>query len=140
MSDPMHATARAESDHPQRWTNVLIVFLRVMATLSLVKGLYHWSLVLGVAEGSVSSFEASPTPWQAATVYFAVIDLVAAVGLWLAAAWGGVLWLTAALSMAALEMFFPQVFGGRIWLIAGEIAMIATYFTLAVLANREQPE
>ena len=49
-------------------------------------------------------------------VFFAVIDLVAAVGLWLAAAWGGVVWLTAAISMAAIELFFPQVFGGRLWI------------------------
>ena len=49
-----------------------------------------------------------------ATVFFAVIDLVAAVGLWLAAAWGAVVWLTACVSMAAVEVFFPQVYGGRI--------------------------
>ena len=46
-------------------------------------------------------------PWQTATVFFAVIDLVAAVGLWLAAAWGAVVWLTACVSMAAVEVFFP---------------------------------
>ena len=53
-------------------------------------------------------------PWQTATVFFAVIDLVAAVGLWLAAAWGAVVWLTACVSMAAVEVFFPQVYGGRL--------------------------
>ena len=52
-------------------------------------------------------------PWQTATVFFAVIDLVAAVGLWLAAAWGAVVWLTAAVSMAAVELFFPQVYRRR---------------------------
>ena len=50
---------------------------------------------------------------QTATIFFAVIDLVAAVGLWLAAAWGAVVWLTAAVSMAAVEVLFPQVYGGR---------------------------
>ena len=54
-----------------------------------------------------------PLPWQTATVFFAVIDLVAAVGLWLAAAWGAVVWLTASVSMAAVEVFFPQIYGGR---------------------------
>ena len=44
-------------------------------------------------------------------MFFAVIDLVAAVGLWLAAAWGAVIWLTAVVSMLAVEVFFPQVFG-----------------------------
>ena len=67
-------------------------------------------------------------PWQAATIFFAVIDLVAAVGLWLAAAWGGVVWLTAAISMAAIELFFPQVFGGRIWIALLEfIAIFGLY-------------
>ena len=48
-------------------------------------------------------------------MFFAVIDLVAAVGLWLAAAWGAVIWLTAVASMVAVEIFFPQVFGGELW-------------------------
>ena len=78
--------------------------------LSMLKGLYHWSLVLGIGDGSGSTFEQASMPWQAATIFFAVIDLVAAVGLWLAAAWGGVVWLTAAISMAAIELFFPQVY------------------------------
>ena len=95
------------------WTRRLVLFLRIMAMISLAKGIYHWSLVLGIGDGSGSTFEQASMPWQAATVFFAVIDLVAAVGLWLAAAWGGVVWLTASISMAAIELFFPQVYGGR---------------------------
>src|SRR3954465_12973847 len=94
------------------WTRRLVLFLRIMAMISLAKGIYHWSLVLGIGDGSGSTFEPATMPWQAATVFFAVIDLVAAVGLWLAAAWGGVVWLTASISMAAIELFFPQVYGG----------------------------
>ena len=55
--------------------------------------------------------------WQTATVFFAVIDLVAAVGLWLAAAWGAVVWLTAVVSMAVVEVFFPQVYGGSVFVV-----------------------
>ena len=33
-----------------------------------------------------------------AVIFFGVLDLVAAVGLWLATPWGGVLWLLAAVS------------------------------------------
>ena len=99
--------------HEARWTGRLVVFLRVMAVLSMAKGLYHWAIVCGFA-GPADGFEYQPTPWQTATVFFAVIDLVAAVGLWLAAAWGAVVWLTACVSMAAVEVFFPQVYGGRL--------------------------
>ena len=66
-----------------------------MAVVSLLKGLYHWALVCGIASVKPAAFEIRSIAWQAATVFFAVIDLVAAVGLWLAAAWGAVIWLTA---------------------------------------------
>jgi len=86
------------------------------------------------------NFEARTTAWQAATIYFAVIDLVAAVGLWLAAAWGGVVWLTATISMAAIELFFPQVFGGSLVVVLFEMILLFSYFGLAIAAAREQPE
>src|SRR5881628_62071 len=122
------------------WTRRLVLFLRIMAMISLAKGIYHWSLVLGIGDGSGSTFEQATMPWQAATVFFAVIDLVAAVGLWLAAAWGGVVWLTASISMAAIELFFPHIYGGQSWVIYGEVATILAYFTLTIMAGREQPE
>jgi Family of unknown function (DUF6163) len=126
MRDPMNALDQPDAaEAEEQWTVWFMRFLRVMAVVSLVKGLYHWALIVGVGQGPFSAFEVSSTAWQAATMYFAVIDLVAAVGLWLAAAWGGVVWLTATISMAAIELFFPQVYGGRI---------------LAIAAARERPE
>ena len=52
--------------------------------------------------------------WQTATVYFAVIELVAAVGLWLATPWGAVVWLTTVVSMAVIELMFPAIYGGSL--------------------------
>ena len=121
------------------WTRRLVLFLRIMAGVSMLKGLYHWSLVLGIGDGSGSTFESAAMPWQAATIFFAVIDLVAAVGLWLAAAWGGVVWLTAAISMASIELFFPQVYGGRLWIAIPEFLAIFAYMALALMAGRERP-
>jgi len=131
-----------ETSLPRRapWTRRLILFLRTMAFVSMAKGLMHWTLVLGIGDGSHSSFEQGAVPWQAATVFFAVIDLVAAVGLWLAAAWGGVVWLTAAISMAAIELFFPQVFGGRVWIAVLEFLGIFAYIGLALMSGRERPD
>src|SRR5690348_13260814 len=122
------------------WTRRLVIFLRIMAGVSMLKGMYHWALVLGVGDGGGATFENSAMPWQAATIFFAVIDLVAAVGLWLAAAWGGVVWLTATISMAAIELFFPQVYGGRTWIAIPEFCAIIAYIALALMAGRERPE
>ena len=137
----MSQTDALETREPRRspWTQRLILFLRVMAGFAMLKGLYHWSLVLGIGDGTGSTFENASMPWQAATIFFAVIDLVAAVGLWLAAAWGAVIWLTATVSMIAVEVFFPQVYGGGMIIIGVEFVLLACYLFLALQSAREHP-
>jgi hypothetical protein len=135
--EPVQVEQRDTSD--TRWTQRLLVFLRVMAVLSMAKGLYHWSIVSGIG-GPLDGFEYQPVPWQTATVFFAVIDLVAAVGLWLAAPWGAVVWLTASVSMAAVEVFFPQVYGGRMWVVGVEAMLLFGYLFLAIQSAREHPQ
>jgi hypothetical protein len=136
--DPVHA---GEEEGPSaHWTSRLVLFLRIMAAISLIKGLYYWAIVCGFLSVSGVTFEDAPTPVQAATVFFGVIDLVAAVGLWLAAPWGAVVWLTSVISMVAVEVLFPQIYGGRIWIVATDIVLIAFYLWLALMAAREQPQ
>jgi hypothetical protein len=136
--EPVHADGREEV-REGRWTSRLVLFLRVMAGVSMVKGLYHWAVVVGMT-GLDGGFEAQPLPWQTATVFFAVIDLVAAVGLWLAAAWGAVVWLTACISMAAVEVIFPQVYGGRMGVVIFESLLLFGYLFLAIQSAREHPQ
>src|SRR6202007_156295 len=81
------SSERIESDD-SAWTRRLVFFLRLMAVVSVAKGLYPWAQVTGFVGGEEEAFETQPMAWQAATVYFAVIELVAAVGLWLAAPMG----------------------------------------------------
>jgi hypothetical protein len=130
-----------EGDHSGgRWTRRLVLFLRAMAAISMIKGLYHWAQVIGISFGEALPFEYHSIAWQTATVFFAVIDLVAAVGLWLAAAWGAVIWLTAVASMLAVEIFFPQVFGGG-WLTGVlEGALLILYLWLALKSAQEHPQ
>jgi hypothetical protein len=146
MTDPAHKESavtlepvHADTSNEGVWTERLVLFLRGMAALSMVKGLYHWTVVCGIGDGNNGGFEAQMLPWQTATVFFAVIDLVAAVGLWLAAPWGAVVWLTAVVSMAAVEVLFPQVYGGRLWVVIVQLALLFVYLALALLAARERP-
>ncbi len=122
------------------WTRRLVLFLRIMAGVSLLKGLYHWARLCGIGVGEAEAFQYHSIAWQAATVFFAVIDLVAAVGLWLAAAWGAVIWLTAVASMLAVDIFFPQVFGGSLLTGIVEAGLLALYLWLALKAVQEQPQ
>ncbi len=121
------------------WTEYLVLFLRLMAAVSLVKGLYHWTQVCGIGVRADAGFEAHTIAWQTATVFFAVLDLIAAVGLWLAAAWGAVVWLTSVVSMAVVEVFFPQVYGGSLFIVLLEVTLLGAYLFLAIVSAREHP-
>jgi hypothetical protein len=120
------------------WTGYLVLFLRIMAVISLAKGLYHWAALCGIGAGA-GGFEAHTVAWQTATVFFAVFDLVAAVGLWLAAPWGAVIWLTSVVSMAVVEVFFPQVYGSSLLIVLTGVTLLGAYLWLAICAAREQP-
>jgi hypothetical protein len=134
LLEPVHAKgARAGS-----WTQYLVLFLRFMAAVSLVKGLYHWGQVCSIGVPPSEAFQTRGLPWQAATVFFAVLDLVAAVGLWLAAAWGAVVWLTSVVSMAMVELFFPKVYGGSTVIVVIEMGLLAIYLWLAIVSARER--
>jgi uncharacterized protein DUF6163 len=121
------------------WTEYLVLFLRLMAAVSLVKGLYHWGEVCGIGVRADEGFQSHTIAWQTATVFFAVLDLVAAVGLWLAAAWGAVVWLTSVVSMAVVEVFFPQVYGGSLFIVLVETTLLGIYLFLAIVSARERP-
>jgi hypothetical protein len=120
------------------WTGRLVLFLRAMAVVSMLKGLYHWAAVCGII-GEEGGFEAHIQSWQATTVFFAVIDLVAAVGLWLLAPWGAVVWLTSTVSMIVVHVFFDQVYGTDILVILLGAIMILGYLALSMFAAREHP-
>jgi hypothetical protein len=136
LLEPVHAGKNVGASGS--WAEYLVLFLRIMAGVSLVKGLYHWAQVCGIGAAADGGFESHTVAWQTATVFFAVIDLVAAVGLWLAAAWGAVVWLTAVVSMAVVEVFFPQVYGGSVFVVLVESTLLAIYLWLAIFAARGQ--
>jgi hypothetical protein len=47
-------------------------------------------------------------------------------------------WLTSVISMAAVEALFPRIYGGRLWVIGVELALLALYLGLALMSAREQ--
>jgi Family of unknown function (DUF6163) len=138
MSVAAISSDRIEPDE-NVWTRRLVFFLRLMAVVSVAKGLYHWAQVTGFVGGEEEAFENQSMAWQTATVYFAVIELVASVGLWLATPWGAVVWLTTVVSMAVIELMFPTIYGGSLVVVGFEALMLAAYLALAWMAARERP-
>lgn len=73
-----------------RWDLMMTLFLRLAATISMLKGIGFWMLILGLGDLSLAE---EPRLRQAIIVAFALLNCSAAVGLWLLATWGTSLWL-----------------------------------------------
>jgi hypothetical protein len=119
-----------------RWNFVLTWFMRILAILWIMKGLSAWAVILGIWT-PVGQFEIRSTGYQATIIYFALIDLIAAVGLWMASTWGGIMWLLAIMSQLILAAFFPNTVQTNMVAIVFFVSLIAAYLGLSWVAAHE---
>ncbi|AWM86962.1 DUF6163 family protein [Microvirga sp. 17 mud 1-3] len=135
-----HASDRIEerpaSPAALRWGFVLTWYMRILAILWIMKGLSAWALILGI--WTPGHFESRTTGYQATIIYFAIIDLIAAVGLWMGSSWGGIMWLLAVMSHLVLAAFFPSVVSSGLLTMAFFFALIAVYLGIAWLEAQEK--
>jgi len=92
---------------------ILLWYLRSLALFYFASGLMHWGRIIGVLG---PGFETMPVHLQIATVYFALLQVVASVGLWCGAAWGVAAWLFSAVAELVMYLGFTDLFGSS-WLI-----------------------
>jgi hypothetical protein len=131
---PIRVGEASVSSEATRWGHLLTLFMRVMALFWLMQGVMQWGLMLTSAQ---PIFDALPTNVAIAIVFFAVLDLIAGVGLWLATPWGGVLWLLIASAQIFVTASAPGFFFGGYWLVAFDLALIGAYFFLTFEAGRD---
>ncbi len=119
------------------WTWRLGVFLRAMAAVELFKGLGHWAALIA-AGGQPDALRGAAAGWVLGDALFAIADPVAAVGLWVGAAWGVAIWLIAAIAqIVASGLGGPTVAG---WLtIAVMLVAMSVYIALSIKARHETP-
>jgi len=134
----LDAIALHERAAALRWDQMLVWFMRVMACAWLVKGLGAWAVLLGFGPGEGIAFEARSLSFQATIIYFAVIDLVAAVGLWLTSTWGGVMWLLAVTSHIILALFFPRIVMSNAMTLSAFVSLILLYLAISWKAARQE--
>src|SRR5262245_12358111 len=130
---PINSEAAASDEGV--WTRRLVLYLRIMAAVAMTKGLYHWGQVTGFIGDEAEGFINQPVAWQSATIYFAVIELVAAVGLWLATPWGAVVWLTSIVSMEVIELMFQLIFGGSFIVVIDVVCVLLVLLLLCVIGG-----
>lgn len=142
MSEPLQGAKAAGPDgeavRTVDWDRVLVWFMRIMAMVWILKGLIAWTIILGVDLPGLPDFAAMPSSAQGIIVTFAVLDLVAAIGLWLTSTWGGVMWLLAVMTNVAIAVLRP-VEGGTSPTLAGiQLCLVVAYVVLSWLASRDE--
>ena len=126
-----------ESRPGTNWGRMLVLFMRTVSGLWMLRGLVHWESILAHDE---TPFESLPLAVAGCIVFFAVADLVAAVGLWLASAWGGVLWLFSAMANIIVTIAVPDFHSGGQIMVAIDFVLIVTYFVLTWHAARDRED
>ena len=115
---------------------LLATFMRIVAILWIVEGLLQWVDVLADANGTL--FATASLQRVSAVVFFCILDLVAAVGLWLAAPWGGVVWLVT-VGGQLLSLAFLPGFSDHPWIVGvRNVVLVAGYLSLAWMASQQE--
>jgi hypothetical protein len=130
------ADARMTDPAGKPWNWRLFVFLRGLAVLQFAKGLAYWAALL-LSGGSPDPMAGVSTAWLVACAFFAVADPVAAVGLWLGAAWGVAIWLLAAIGQIAAVALDGSSSVAAIALTVAAFAAMGVYVVLSVKARLE---
>ena len=117
-------------DDRTRFGFALVLFMRVTAAIWIVQGLLQWGAVLGTGPGGTSPFAALAPAAMVAAVFFAVVDFIASVGLWLAAPWGGVIWLVAVGAQILVLVVMPGFFDHPLVTGLVDVALMAGYLAL----------
>ena len=122
----------------KRYQKALDIYGRLLSIVLMAFGLRQWAAIVGLADSPGGPFETMSAAWQFLTMYLAVVDLVAAVGLWMRVAWGKVLWICAALSEVAFHTIFIGSFGSDYIVVALHLVAVAGLATLVALVRYER--
>ncbi|RYB03391.1 DUF6163 family protein [Lichenibacterium ramalinae] len=121
-------------DDRTRFGFALMVFMRVTAAIWIGQGLLQWASVLTTGPDGLSPFAALAPAAMVAAVFFAVVDFIASVGLWLAAPWGGVIWLVAVGAQILVLVVMPGYFEHPLATGLVDVALMAAYLALVWFA------
>lgn len=118
--------------------SVLHVYVRLLAIFMLVAGLSYWSAIIGIRNVDGVAFLDLGLQMQGTIVFFGILDLVTAIGLWLLSSWGTVLWLFRSLAQVVMYSLFSSIFGRSPFEVVFYISAIALYLILLYFAEREE--
>lgn len=110
-------------------------YIRFVALYCLAGGVYYWLRLIGLYPGLLWRFDLMPWQWQSACVSFAIALPIVAIGLWMRASWGAVLWVITVFAKIMIYSVLSRYFESSPMMVAANIALLLIYagFRIALL-------
>lgn len=102
-------------------------FLRIVAAYSLLFGVFYWIRLIGFYDGALWRFDTMTVEWKIAAVSLAALFPFAAIGLWMIASWGPVIWFLCAAAETVMYAGFPELFGSKPAIVLSHGLVAVTY-------------
>lgn len=117
-------------------------FLRIIAGYCLLFGVLYWVRLIGIYPGQLWRFDLMPVHWQVAAVTLAVLFPFAAIGLWMLASWGPVIWFICAATEITMYAGFPGLYGHRLAIVVSHVLVALLYcvFRLVVRLQKRRAD
>jgi hypothetical protein len=115
---------------PSPVEQILVWFQRVIAGYCLLFGVLYWIRLIGLYDGPLWRFDLMPVHWQVASVTLAVFFPFAAIGLWMLASWGPVIWFICAAAETVMYAGFPELYGDRTSIVVSHLLAALLYAVL----------
>ena len=114
----------------------LVLLMRALSLISLGTAALNWGALLGLSAEPGADVGGFGLGGRGLTLYFAVLDPIAAVGLWMTSSWGAVIWIVSALSRVALAtgLIDPAEFSALA--LAYQVIVVGLYLVLSRRAAR----
>ncbi len=127
---------------PTLTEQAFVWFQRLVAGYCLLFGVLYWVRLIGLYDGPLWRFDLMPVHWQVAAVTLAVFYPFAAIGLWMLASWGPVIWVICAVTETAMYFFFQDLYGHRLLIVSSHLAVAVLYiaFRLFIHWQRRRAE
>ena len=120
-----------------RYEALLGYYMSALSVVMMLFGLGQWAIIIGIIPGAGGTFEAMTVEWKILTMHMAVVDLIAAVGLWMRVPWGAVVWIYAAVSEIVFHTLFIGKFGADWPKVGFHLLALLVFVVLTILARRQ---
>jgi hypothetical protein len=121
--------------HPTMVEAAFVWFQRLIAGSCLVFGVLYWVRLVGFYDGSLWRFDLMPIHWQVAAVILSVFYPFAAIGLWMLASWGPVIWGICALTETVMYFVYPDLSGHRMLVVGAHLCVALLYAAFRLLIH-----